>query len=115
MVKVFSIVMSGLTLLGAVALGVKSTVTVRAPEAREWRMEPLEVQTSRHLAERVGVLRSEIARIASGDEAKAREIFGFAAAVQQIDRDDEELRREAGHRLNAAVVQSGSLWVEVKR
>lgn len=81
---------------------------------RTWDMVPLEAAGARHVSSEVGTLRSEIARVASGDQARLDTMYSVASAVQQLDRDDEELRREAERRCGVAVVQSGSLWVERK-
>lgn len=77
----------------------------------EFPMSPLELQNARGLAQRVNILRNDIARVASGNQNHMQEFLQVAEVVQALDHDDEELRREAERRLGVAVIQSGSVWV----
>jgi hypothetical protein len=113
--RVFLASSTGLGVVLAAVLGYETRLETRqtkpSPE-RSWPMVALEAQAARGTAERANAIRQGIARVASGDRTLERSLYGIVVEVQALDRDDEELRREAERRCGVAVVQSGATWIE---
>lgn len=117
MIRFFLAAMLVLGTLGSVAWRLARHLESKPIVPREWLMEPLERQSSRGISERVGLVRQEIAQIASGDPALAQRLYNLAGAVQALDRDDAELRLEAARvrHLDVEIAAVGTRWVEVVR
>lgn len=113
--KVFFVV---LILVAASVCGLLARSTTARPAGVSWNMTTAERLAADGITNRVALLNEGIAKIASGDQALAKQIVEVALVLRQLDRGSDELSREAASSRGlsgVSLVQSGSTWVEAPK
>lgn len=102
-------------LVASVAAGVYSTQNAQASPP-QWVMDETELDASIGIRDRAQLIQDAIARVASGDQAKARDVGEIAMAWGQVISRSERLARAAAARrhVDVALVQSGTSWVPAR-